>query len=390
MNKLQENFYNARGAVQGTSALQSRSVTLPGGGGAPMQTASMTFPPAGQLSPPAASLTSQLGVAQSGAAQAPPAASLTSQLGVAQSGAAQAPPLASPDASLNFSVSPASGPQVPAPAVDASQAGAVAAQAPPPPSVPADLPQTSSMSSLSTPEIPSFGVGASAAPAGYPDDLPPPAMTKSLPRRTSWLDWIRHHRRTFILALALLGFAVVLFIITYMKTRSSGGGSGGGGGKSGGGGARDDSKDFTVRLAQGSTLELQGLGGASPAGSSQECSSLKGAIDDLSRQQKAITQELERLVGKSGCDGDPDCEDAEGLKRNELRLTRPSKLAQEPQSAGKVHYSSQLSAQVFGEPPPPAPQGGRWVQPSAAHDGGLRAYGSTRSADMVYSTFAAL
>ena len=355
-----------------------------------MQTASVTFPPAGQQS-----------LAPAAPPQTPPAASLTSQLGVPQPGAAQglpAPPApalspANPDASLNFSVPPGSGAQAPpaaAPAVDAAQAGAVAAQALPPPlSVPADLPQTSSMSSLSTPEIPSFDVGAGAAPAGsFPDGLPPPAMTKSLPRRTGWLDWIRHHRRTFILALALVGFAVVLFIITYMRSSGGGGGGGGGGGKSGGGGARGDSKDFTVRLAQGSTLELQGLGGASPAGSSQECSSLKGAIDDLSRQQKGIAQELERLVGKSGCDGDPDCEDAEGLKRDELKLTRPSKLAQEPQSGGKVHYSSQLSTQAFGEPP--TPQGGRWVQSSTGHDGGLRAYGSARSGDMVYSTFAAL
>lgn len=251
------------------------------------------------------------------------------------------------------------------------------------------------MSSLSTPEIPSLDAGAGAVPTGsFPDGLPPSVMTKRLPRRTGWLDWIRHHRRTFILALALAGFAVVLFIITYMRSRSGGGSGGGGdGGKSGGGGGRDDSKDFTVHLAQGSTLQLQGLGGAAPAGSSQECSSLKGAMDDLSRQQKSIAQDLERLVGKSACDGDPDCEDAEGLKHDERKLTRPAKLSQEPQSGGKVHYSSQLSTQAFGDAPPPAPRGGRWVQASAGstgQDGGLRAYGSTRSADMVYSTFTAL
>ncbi|NDE02440.1 MAG: hypothetical protein EBZ91_11985, partial [Gammaproteobacteria bacterium] len=130
-------------------------------------------------------------------------------------------------------------------------------------------------------------------------------------------------------------------------------------------------KDFVVHLAQGSTLELQGLSG-SPSTQQQACGALQGSLDKLSRQQEQIAQAVRKLEGDD-CAGDDDARD---LKQHEMRLTRLSKDGS-PGAGGKVHYSSNLSTKALeGDA-----GGGRWVQRGAE----LRTYGGRSPSDMTFS-----
>lgn len=333
MSQAQQNFDKTRGLVAGTTVLQSSSVALPGGSAASPQGPpgrTMSFPAVDPSSAPA-----------SGTSAAPPSMPVpdASTQGVLPA----APVLPSEPAFL---------PPV-APAVPPSQP----VFAPPAPSAavfPADLPQTSPLSSMSTPEI---------VPLGPPLPLP-----HEQPRKLSVgggvLGWIRRHRRSFALLLLLLGIALVIFFTTLTRGKQQGTGRGGGGGSGG------SPKDFVVHLAQGSTLELQGLSG-SPSTQQPACGALQGSLDKLSRQQEQIAQAVRKLEGDDGVGDD----DARDLKKHELKLTRLSKEGS-PGAGGKVHYSSNLSTQALE-----GDAGGRWVQ----RGGELRTYGGRSPSDMTFS-----
>lgn len=262
---VEQNFNRARAAVSGKVGMQSSFVALPSGGAsASAPNAPLSFPDASTASA-APSTTAALG---------PPG-----------------PPAPLQDLSMQSNV-PYPYPYAPPPGqapLGSAQLTTNAPNAPPPPlyqNLPVynPNPDTTAFSSLSTPVPP-------------PPPLQPDAP-KPLQPRASFLDrfkkWSLSKKLSVALIVALVVVALIVFLRALFKQGS----------KAPQPGSPPAPKDVVVHLAQGSTLQLQGLNdGAQPgdfAAIKQNLASIQTTLSSIDAEQKALEKALASEGGGSG------------------------------------------------------------------------------------------
>ena len=346
-----KNFDQARSAVTGKSGMQSSFVAMPGGSSS-VPNPSMNF---SDLAPPVAPSTA----APWGAAATPSAATSWGTAAAAPSAAAPSPAYAPqnlaapiPDLSLQTTMPGY-------PLLGGSAGGQLQAA---PPLQPLDYqnpnvfnPDTTPFSSPSTPQ-------AMAPPPELPRAPPKPLHPKSFFDR--FKQWSMSKKLSIALVVALLMVAVIVFFYSLFKQRS----------KSSPSGPSPDphtppSKDFVVHLAQGSSLQLQGL-------NAQPSNDLVAIKEDLAAIQTTLKsidaeQKMEQSSGRTNNDKDEDWRDdwrrddwespikKKGAAIQQAPTAAPTAAPAMKRLSKMVHYSADLAMQSPDQKAKPVPTD-RW------------------------------